>query len=80
LNWLESVAANRQPIAPIEQSARSLEACAAAWIGMKLKRKLTWNPAKESFVGDDEANAMCSRKARKAEYDINTAMKKAGLA
>jgi hypothetical protein len=24
---------------------------------MKLKRKLTWNPAKEAFVGDDEANA-----------------------
>jgi len=31
-NWLESVRDNRQPIAPIEQSARSLEACAAAWI------------------------------------------------
>jgi hypothetical protein len=79
-NWLESIAANRQPIAPIEQSARSLEACAAAWIGMKLKRKLTWNPAKEAFVGDDEANALRSRKARKAEYDINVVMKKAGLA
>jgi predicted dehydrogenase len=79
-NWLESIAANQQPIAPIEQSARSLEACAAAWIGMKLKRKLTWNPAKEAFVGDDEANALRSRKARKAEYDINVVMKKAGLA
>jgi predicted dehydrogenase len=79
-NWLESIAANRQPIAPIEQSARSLEACAAAWIGMKLKRKLTWNPAKEAFIGDDEANALRSRKARKAEYDINIVMKKAGLA
>jgi myo-inositol 2-dehydrogenase/D-chiro-inositol 1-dehydrogenase len=80
LNWLESIAANRQPIAPIDQSARSLEACAAAWIGMKLKRKLTWDPAKEMFVGDDEANAMRSRKARKPEYDINVVMKKTGLA
>jgi predicted dehydrogenase len=80
LNWLEAIAANQQPIAPIEQSARSLEACAAAWIGMKLKRKLTWNPAKEMFDGDDEANAMRSRKARKPEYDINLVMKKAGLA
>jgi predicted dehydrogenase len=80
LNWLEAIAANQQPIAPIEQSARSLEACAAAWIGMKLKRKLTWDPAKEMFIGDDEANAMRSRKARKPEYDINLVMKKAGLA
>src|SRR5580704_17351935 len=55
-NWLESIVANRQPIAPIQQSARSLETCAAAWIGMKLKRKLTWDAATEMFVGDDEAN------------------------
>ena len=79
-NWLESIVANRQPIAPIQQSARSLEACAAAWIGMKLKRKLTWDAATEMFVGDDAANALRSRKARKPEYDYNVAMKKAGVA
>jgi len=39
-NWLESILANKQPIAPIQQSARSLEACAAAWIGMKLRKLL----------------------------------------
>jgi len=80
LNWLEGIRDNKEPIAPIAQSARSVEACCAAWIGMKLKRKLTWSAAKESFVGDDEANAMLSRKARKPEYDLNLIMKKAGLA
>jgi predicted dehydrogenase len=80
LNWLESIAANRQPIAPIDQSARSLEACAAAWIAMKLKRKLTWDAAKEMFVGDDAANALRSRQPRAADFDINAVMKKAGLA
>ena len=80
LNWLESIRDNRQPIAPIQQSARSLEACAAAWIGMKLKRKLTWDPATESFVGDDEANALRERKPRSAEYDFRVVMKNAGLA
>jgi hypothetical protein len=79
LNWLEAIAANRDPIAPIEQSARSLEACAAAWIGMKLKRKLTWDASKEDFVGDQEASAMRDRKPRKAEYDFHSVMKKAGL-
>jgi predicted dehydrogenase len=79
-NWLESIAANRQPIAPIQQSARSLEACAAAWIGMKLKRKLTWDAATEMFVGDDAANALRGRKARKPEYDFELALKKAGIA
>jgi predicted dehydrogenase len=78
-NWLESIAANRPPIAPIQQSVRSLEACAAAWIAMKLKRKLTWNAATESFVGDAEANALRERKARKPEFDFNLALKKAGI-
>jgi predicted dehydrogenase len=80
LNWLECIAANRDPIAPVDQAARSLQACAVAWIGMKLKRKLTWDPGKEAFVGDAEANALCSRKPRKSEYDIAAVMKKAGLA
>jgi len=79
-NWLESILANRQPIAPIDQSARSLEACAIAWISMKLKRKVTWNAATEMFVGDDEANALRGRKARKLEYDFQVALKNAGIA
>jgi predicted dehydrogenase len=80
LNWLESIVANRQPIAPIEHSSRSLQACATAWIAMKLKRKLTWDAATESFVGDDAANALRSRNPRKAEYDYRVAMANAGLA
>ncbi|HTY87147.1 MAG TPA: Gfo/Idh/MocA family oxidoreductase [Candidatus Acidoferrum sp.] len=80
LNWLEGILANRQPIAPIDQSARSLEACAAGWISMKLKRKVTWDAATERFVGDDAANALRGRPARKPEYDFQTALKKAGLA
>jgi predicted dehydrogenase len=80
LNWLEAIRDNHQPIAPIDQSARSLEACAAAWISMKLKRKLTWDAQKEMFVGDEEANAMRSRKPRSSEYDFHRVMSEAGLA
>jgi hypothetical protein len=32
---------------------------------MKLGRKLRWDPVKEEFIGDPEANAMCSRPERK---------------
>jgi len=78
-NWLESIISRKDPIAPVDQGARSLEACAVSWISMKLKRKLNWDPDKEMFIGDKEAQAMCSRKARKTEYDINLIMKKAGL-
>jgi predicted dehydrogenase len=79
-NWLESIAARRQPIAPIQQSARSLEACAAAWIAMKLKRRLAWSAATEKFVDDDAANALRTRAARKPEFDFEGVMKRAGIA
>ena len=79
LNWLESIVANRDPIAPVDQAARSLQACATAWIAMKLGRPVTWDPAKEMFVKDDEANALCSRKARKPEYDLQGVLNRAGI-
>jgi predicted dehydrogenase len=78
-NWLESILTRKDPIAPVEHSARSLEACAVAWISMKLNRKLTWNPKKEKFVKDKEANSMLARKAAEPQYDLALIMKKAGL-
>ena len=78
-NWLESIISRKDPIAPVDQSTRSLETCAAAWIGMKLNRKLTWDADKEKFLNDNEANTMLSRKVRKPEYDIAAIMKQAGL-
>ncbi len=79
LNWLEAMVRRKDPIAPVDQAASSLIACAAAWIGMKLKRKLRWDPKREQFVGDAEANALCARKPRSAAYDISRVMKNAGL-
>ena len=46
---------------------------------MKLKRKLTWDPEQEAFLGDDEANAMRFRKPRSADFDIRVIAQKAGL-
>jgi hypothetical protein len=78
-NWLESILSRKDPIAPVDQAARSLTACSVAWIGMKLGRKLNWDPKKEKFIKDAEANAMMSRKSRKPEYDIAELMRKSGL-
>ena len=79
VNWVESILANKEPIAPITQSSRTQEACSAAWIAMKLGRPVKWNAETESFGSDAEANALCGRKARKAEFDVHEILKKAGI-
>jgi hypothetical protein len=43
---------------------RSHVACHAAALSWILGRKLTIDPATETFVGDDEANSLRSRPAR----------------
>jgi predicted dehydrogenase len=63
-NWLECVKSRKQPIAPIEIGHRSCSACLIHHIAMKLKRKVYWDPRRERFNNDDEANAMLSRPQR----------------
>lgn len=63
-NWLEAVKNRTQPIAPAEIAHRSCTACLLQHIAMKLQRKLYWDPVKERFKNDDEANSMISRPQR----------------
>jgi len=63
-NWLEAIRARRQPIAPVEIAHRSCSACLLHHIAMKLKRRLRWDPTRERFIDDAEANAMLSRPQR----------------
>lgn len=78
-NWLESIVANKEPIAPVDQAARSVQACCVGWISMKLGRKVVWDVKTESFGNDAEANALRGRKPRKAEYDIAALLKSGGI-
>jgi predicted dehydrogenase len=63
-NWLDCVRSRQQPIAPVEVAHRSCSACLLHHIAMKTKRKLYWDPVRERFKNDDEANAMLSRPQR----------------
>ncbi len=64
-NWLECIKSRKQPIAPVEVGHRSCSTCLLHHIVMKLKRKVYWDPAKEQFVNDAEANRLLSRPQRK---------------
>lgn len=63
-NWLESIQNDKQTISHVEIAQRSCSACLLAHTAMKLGRKLKWDPAKEQFLNDKEANATLSRPQR----------------
>ncbi len=63
-NWLECIRSRRQTIAPVEVAHRACTACLLHHMAMKLKRKLHWDPSRERFKNDDEANGLLSRPMR----------------
>lgn len=63
-NWLDSIKSRKEPISPVETGHRACSVCLITHIGMKLGRKLAWDPDKEVFINDSEANTMLSRSQR----------------
>jgi hypothetical protein len=63
-NWIESIQNGKQTISHAEIAQRSCSACLIAHTAMKLGRKLKWDPKKEEYIGDAEANATLSRPQR----------------
>lgn len=75
LDWLQSIQTRKPAATTPEQAHRSTSACNIGWIAMKLGRKLRWDPEKELFINDSEANALCARTQR-APYGIDQILKK----
>jgi predicted dehydrogenase len=63
-NWLECIKSRKAPTAPAEIGHRACSTCLLHHIAMKTKRRLYWDPIKEHFKNDDEANCMLSRPQR----------------
>jgi predicted dehydrogenase len=63
-NWLECIKSRKAPIAPAEIGHRACSTCLIHHIAMKTKRRLYWDPVKEHFKNDDDANCMLSRPQR----------------
>jgi predicted dehydrogenase len=55
-NFLDSVKSRQNTICPIEDAVQADILCHVSDIATRLERKLQWDPAKEHFVKDDEAN------------------------
>jgi predicted dehydrogenase len=64
-NFYDCLQTRQLPISSVFSQHRSVSACHIAGISLRLGRKLRWDPAKEQFIGDDEANTWLRREQRK---------------
>jgi predicted dehydrogenase len=63
-NWVDCIKTRQKPVADVAIGARTAAVCQLGNIGYWLRRPLKWNPAKEEFIGDAEANKLRSRENR----------------
>jgi len=63
-DFLDAVRTRRDPIAPIEGAATAEFICQQDDIAIRMNRKLRWDPVREEFIGDAQANRMLSRPMR----------------
>jgi predicted dehydrogenase len=63
-NWLACVRDRSTPNAPLEAGHRTATICHLASIARELRRKLRWDPERETFLGDQEADALLDRPRR----------------
>jgi predicted dehydrogenase len=65
-NFVDAVKSRTQPESNLAYARNMTLPMHLGLISYRLGRKLNWDSEKEEFVGDAEANALLSRKARKA--------------
>ena len=63
-NFFDCIDSREQPISDVATHHRTMTSCHLCNINLMLGRDLDWDPDKEEFVGDDQANALRSRKGR----------------
>ncbi len=64
-DFLQAIRNRTKPIADVEIGHRTATVCNIGNIAYELKRPLQWDPHKEVFKNDDEANKLTGREMRK---------------
>ena len=65
VDWIQSIRSRKAPICDVETGHRTATICHLGNIAYELKRPLRWDPVKEKFTDDKEANGLRTKKMRK---------------
>ena len=64
INFIDCIRTRQETAAPVEVAHRSASLCHLGRIAMELGRPLRWDPDKERFINDPEADRMLTRSMR----------------
>lgn len=70
-NWLDCIRTRQTPNAPVEAGHRTASICHLANMARELNRPLNWDPQRERFVADPQADALLDR-SRRAGFELPT--------
>jgi len=70
-DFLDCVKTRGRTLEDAEVGHRSSSLCQLGYIACQVGRKLTWDPAAERFVGDEEANRLLSRTPGRAPWNVS---------
>ncbi|MGF1580778.1 MAG: Gfo/Idh/MocA family protein [Gemmataceae bacterium] len=63
-DWINCIRDRQQPICNVEVGHRSVSVCHLGTIALRLGGRFQWDPAREQFTGNDQANALLTRPMR----------------
>lgn len=69
-NFIDCVKSRAETVCPIDESVRSDSLCHISEIAIRLNRKIVWDPKKERFAGDEEANLRLRARKARAPWNI----------
>jgi hypothetical protein len=70
-NFLDAIKSRGPAICPIEDAVQADILCHLSDIASRLQRKLQWDPAKERFVKDGEANRRLAMRPMRAPWKLS---------
>ncbi|OYW16010.1 MAG: hypothetical protein B7Z55_14395 [Planctomycetales bacterium 12-60-4] len=68
-NFYDCTQSRKTPISDVSSQHRTATTCHLGNIAFRLQRNLRWDPEREVFVGDDEANSYLKREQRSG-YEV----------
>lgn len=69
-NFLDCIKSRAETVCPIDESVRSDSLCHISDIAIRLNRKVVWEPKKEHFLEDEEANLRLRARKMRAPWHL----------